>query len=59
MSPVERYAELKGYSVRKGYELCRVLQNKLEYLFGFEAADWLFLAGGVALTAVVAAVIVF
>jgi len=28
-------------------------------LFGFEAADWLFLAGGVALTAVVAAVIVF
>jgi len=50
---------LKGYSVRKGYELCRVLQNKLEYLFGFEAADWLFLAGGVALTAIVAAVIVF
>jgi len=28
-------------------------------LFGFEAADWLFLAGGVALTAVVAAMIVF
>jgi len=28
-------------------------------LFGFEAADWLFLAGGVAVTAVVAAVIVF
>ncbi len=28
-------------------------------LFGFEAADWLFLAVGVALTAIVAAVIVF
>ncbi len=28
-------------------------------LFGFETADWLFLAGGIALTAVVAAVIVF
>jgi len=27
-------------------------------LFGFEAADWLFLAGGVVLTAVVAAVLV-
>jgi hypothetical protein len=28
-------------------------------VFGFEGADWLFLAGGVALTAVVAAVLAF
>jgi hypothetical protein len=27
-------------------------------LFGFEPADWLFLAGGIALTTVVAAVLV-
>jgi len=34
-------------------------QEQVRLLFGFEAADWLFLAGGVALTAVVAAVFVF
>jgi hypothetical protein len=33
--------------------------KRVRLLFGFEAADWLFLAGGVALTAVVAAVFVF
>jgi len=33
--------------------------EQVRLLFGFEAADWLFLAGGVALTAVVAAMIVF
>ena len=33
--------------------------KRVRLLFGLEAADWLFLAGGVAVTAVVAAVIVF
>jgi hypothetical protein len=32
--------------------------ERVRLLFGFEAADWLFLAGGVVLTAVVAAVFV-
>jgi hypothetical protein len=33
--------------------------ERTRLVFGFEAADWLFLVGGVALTAVVAAVFVF
>ncbi len=33
--------------------------KQVRLLFGFEAADWLFLAGGIALTAVVAAAFVF
>jgi hypothetical protein len=33
--------------------------KRVRLLFGFEAADWLYLASGVALTAVVAAVFVF
>ncbi len=30
----QHYAALEGYDVRRGYELCRVLQNKLEYCSG-------------------------
>ncbi len=33
--------------------------KRVRLLFGFEVGDWLFLAGGVALTAVVAAVLAF
>jgi hypothetical protein len=33
--------------------------EQVRILFGFEPADWLFLAGGVALAAVVAAVLGF
>jgi len=33
--------------------------KRARILFGFETVDWLYLAGGVALTAVVAAVFVF
>ncbi len=43
-------------------ERCELLSGspkRVRLLFGFEAADWLFLAGGIAFTAVVAAVVVF
>jgi len=33
--------------------------GRVRLLFGFDAADWLFLVAGVALTTVVAAVFVF
>ena len=56
------YLLIAARKIRGLWPLVSVMSSssgQAKLLFGFEPVDWLFLAGGVALTAVVAAVLAF